>query len=307
MKNNFFIKILLILFALGSVFFILSYINYTQIPILAESKMCECDQASKDPYSKPLIYTYGRFKGQCVSNCFHRSTQFVISETLKNKRNEIQIANVFHNNKFWRATVDVDSLKTSEIIFEKFAWNINHVSIRFVFSKPISLESQDLLLGPKKTKLMDSSLVFSPEAALPKNKIYNLVDGFMGRYGFIYKAYSFETYRKIAKQLDHPSKILPLNLDSKESQALFVASFLKANERPLQTYQLVFNNCATASIDLILDSKKLLLSKGWDVWDIIDPLRGIPSDIYLGTLRSLYWWNLIDDRLTEEQSEPSKS
>jgi hypothetical protein len=290
MKIPSLLKLISIFFVTTLMFIFFSYLNYTTEPILVESKECGCAQTKS---FKGLKYNYGRFKGLCVDDCQNRPAHFLTSQKLTN---ELLIANVLHQNKFWTAEISLGSLKSSEILFERFAWNMNHISIRFNFDDPILLTSVDLKENFKKIKMKSNSIVFSPEAALPVNHTYDLFDGFMGRYGFIYKAYSNDQYLEIARQLNHKIKKLSLNLDSKESQTLLVASFLKAADRPLQTYQLVFNNCATASIDLVLESKKLLRSKGWDVWDVVDPLRGIPADINLGTLRSLYWWDLISSQ-----------
>ena len=298
MKNKKIIQTGFILFILLTSFVIFSFINYTPTPILAESKSCICSN-DNDPLAKPLVFTYGKFAGRCVNNCTRRSVQILVDEKFISDSKVVHVGNIFHKDKFWTAQLNVSDLKSAELLFEKFAWNINHVSIRFNFAKPINLELQSSSKSNKKQiKLQESSIIFSAEAAPPENESYTLYDSFMGRYGLIYRAYSSEKYKDITQNLNHPVKVYPLKTTETETQALLLTSLIHANTSPIETYQLLFNNCATASIDLILNSKKLTLENGWNIWSIMDPLRGVPADKYLGigTLRSLKWWDLIDDK-----------
>ncbi len=292
-----------------ALFILFSYINHTPEPIIVESLKCMCE-SGPDSYASPFVFTYGKYKGQCVDNCTYRSTQLSFNPKDYNEKRLVQVSNIFHEGKFWKAYLPITQLESTELLFEKFAWNANHVSIRFIFKDPLLLESQIDLpkYGPsKKVWLNTKSIVFSPEGAPPKNLKYTLYDSFMGRYGLIYRAYSYEKYQEITKNLNHPVKTIALELNAKESQALLITSFTKANSRPIETYQLLFNNCATASIDLILSSKKLILKNNWNMWNFMDPLRGIPTDNSIGTLRSLYWWQLIKEPAVKAPTDTDKS
>ena len=98
----------------------------------------------------------------------------------------------------------------------------------------------------------------------------------------------------MAKTLKHPLKSYQLKIDLNEAQSLMSFLLLDAKNVYQNQYQLVFNNCATSVIDSTLQAKKMLRSKNWDVWDVLDPLRGIPSTQPIGTLRTLQWWGLIE-------------
>lgn len=294
-------KYLLSLFVFISIFVLFSYVNFERQPLLSSSEKCQCIN-NQDEFSNPLIYNYGKFKGMCVNNCKQRSS-YLLSGDLES--GVLRITNLYHEDEFWTANVDVNTIIKTEVVFENFTLNLNHVSIRFIFNNPIQLQSQNLNNPIKTTYLKDNSLIFSPEAAAPVDQSYNLFDGFMGRYGILYRSYSFEYYKKLTQSLKHKidSKILKLNSD--ESKKLFLLSFLKYYDTPIPNYQLLFNNCATQSIDLILETKKLLRSKGWDIWDVLDPLRGVPATNPIGTIRSLYWWKLVEQDLTLVNDEKS--
>ncbi len=261
-------------------------------------KAVECACASEDPFEQPLKYIRGAFKGQCVNSCTHRFPTLV---GVVVDKHTIEVSNTYHAEQFWTAVVPLSLFQSVDIIFETFAPGINHVSMRFNFIKKNqvvlrSQNSKNLL----KTTTVDS-FVLSPEAAVPSGVSYSLKDGLLGYYVLINRLISTEQYLSMIRRLDHPVRFYRTKLNPLEAQRLFTIALTDSREVLNNPYQLFFNNCATSVIDYNLKAKKKMVSLEWDFWDVIDPLRGIPSSTTLGTLRTLSWWDIIDLAKNEAQ------
>lgn len=260
--------------------------------VVAEECRCQAKSEAKDPWEKPLKYIYGNYSGRCLPSCEYRYTDILHASKIDQK---LIVTNVYHEKQFWKATIPLHAVESVEIFFENFRKSFNHVAVRFQFQKgkPVRLESQ--LPGENGTQYSTTqSLIVSPEGVAPEGEEYNLYDGILGHYGLMYRLLSTEQYDMYMDELDRPLRSYKTKLDKKEMNELLLVSLDKSSEGLNGVYQLVFNNCATATIDLVLDSKKKLISPDWDIWDVLDPLRGIPLNQRVGTLSSLQWWDVID-------------
>lgn len=267
-------------------------------PIVVKDLSCACTNSLQDSFEQPLKYVRGSFKGQCVNSCTHRFPTLVRGNPSKQT---IEVSNTYHAEKFWTAQVPLSLLESVDIVFETFAPGINHVSMRFNFTKKnqVLLRAQNSMEA--QTTATIDSFVVSPEAALPSGVKYSLKDGLMGNYVLMNRMISTEQYVAMIERLDHPVRFYRTKLNPVETQRLFQISLLDSREILNNPYQLFFNNCATSVIDYNLKAKKKMVSLDWDVWDVLDPLRGIPSSTTLGTLRTLSWWDIIDLAKNEPQ------
>lgn len=262
--------------------------------MLREDVQCGCAESKEaDLLERPLRYTHGDFSGRCVNSCKYRYPEIL---NVSDDKSSLLVSNILHNNEFWIAQIPLPALRGVYILFEEFAPGINHVAFQFQFNGVV-----DVKLYSQKEKnssvhsLQVSSLVVSPEAAPPEGVKYNLWDGFVGNYALMNRIMTYDKYSELIKEVKHPLRKYPAKMSLVEAQRLFVRVVTEAQSVTKNQYQLFFNNCATTVIDSTLYAKDLLVSKQWDHWDFLDPLRGIPSSHTLGTLRTLQWWQLIDD------------
>lgn len=293
MIKRYFLRISLVAFIVPVTFAIYHIsAKMPQAEMVAASHECHCGSQGLDPYEKPMKYIYGKHVGQCIDSCKHRYIEILKADP---DAEYVEISNLFHDNKFWKARVPTNKVERVEVFFENFRKSFNHVALQFYFEEghPVELELQDKSLEGPKT-FSTTSLIVSPEGIPPKGKEYNLYDGMMGHMALMYRVYSAEQYDYFQSTLGYPLRFYKAKLAEKEMNRLLAISLRKSADGTNGVYQLVFNNCATSSMDLILDSKHQLLSESWDRWDILDPLRGIPLSQRLGTLDSLEWWDLID-------------
>ncbi len=250
---------------------------------------CRCHTDLEDPLEQPLRYTKGQFSGSCINSCKYR-----IPEVLEFEENTLYASNLFHGGQFWTAKIPLDSIKSVDIVFETFSPGINHVSMLFNFNQKKQVLLTDPVLSRRSKSVSVDSLIVSPEAAPPLEKKYTLLDGFLGRYALLNRLISAIEYRQMTEELDHPVRTYQTHLSPQEAQVLLTVSLRDGNNIFNHPYQLLFNNCATSVIDYVLDAKKILRSKNWDVWDVLDPMRGIPATAPVGTIRTLQWWDIID-------------
>jgi Domain of unknown function (DUF4105) len=250
------------------------------------SPHCSCSTTPGDPFDPGFQFQEGFYRGQCIDSCQYRAPVLLDWQI---PSASMEVANLLHKNVFWKTKFSMRSVRSVQILFETFAPGINHVAFLFTLEKPVYLKNQT---GDSKITEIIDSFVISPEGAPPLDKKYSMKDGFLGRYPLMLRLMSWDQYKKFVKKTGHPLRFYQTRFDKKERQELLRMSLLQAT-KTMTTYQLVFNNCATSVIDLSLQAKKEAVAPGWDLWDVADPLRGIPSD-FAGTVRSLRWWEVIE-------------
>lgn len=286
---------LVALFGLAIVF-VFSFTFWAEPIVILKNPTCACSTPEvSDRYDVPLQYQNGAFAGECVNSCVYRPAHIVKVNADEKSNRFFEIRNVLHEGLFWTAKIPTQSVDSVEILFETFLTKTNHVAMIFNFSKePIILKAQSPSSARIEKEVEIRSLVVSPEAVPPRGRNYSLKNGLVGDYALMYRAMSFDHFKIMAAKSHHPMRVYKTKISKAESQAVMITALIKMSQRTLTTYQLLFNNCATSTLDLILSGKKLSRSPGWNMWNILDPLRGIPVDLSIGTFRSLHWWNLIE-------------
>lgn len=276
-------------------FFVVLTFNYrfSKYPELVVSNDCQCKETKNDPLNLGLKFATGRFKGMCLDACSSRP----ISSTLISDPNgfletKVKLKNVFHEKKFWSLEVPLEEIQSVDVVFLNFTWKINHVSLKFHFKKNSSLVLNSQT-DETKLKLKQNSILISPDPSLPKNQVFSLVDGLIGSYSLIFKAYTAEEFFNNSARFNHKVKYLKTKLNPEESAKLLLTTISRGSETDFENYQLIYKNCATTTIDLILESKQSNLKNNSVLRTLMDPLRGIPSNLNIGTKRTLQWWDLV--------------
>lgn len=277
---------------LSVVVFLFNY-RFSEHPELVVSNDCQCSENKNDPFNLGLKFASGRFNGMCLDACSSRP----ISSTLISDPNDfletkINLQNIFHDKKFWSLEVPLKEIESVDVVFLNFTWKINHVSLKFHFKKNsiLLLTSQ---IDKTKVKLKENSILISPDPSLPKDQVFSLVDGLIGSYSLIYKAYTAEEFFNNSARFNHKVKYLKTKLNHEEAAKLLITTISRGSETDYENYQLLYKNCATTTIDLILESKQSNLKNNSVLRTLMDPLRGIPSNLNIGTKRSLQWWDLV--------------
>jgi hypothetical protein len=292
-------------FLLATVLTLPIYLNdlfLSSAKMVEDDVSCACilERTGADDFERPLRYVKGDFKGQCIDSCKYRHSEIL---KLSADKTTLFVSNVLHDNRFWVAKIEVQSLHHVDFLFEEFAPGINHIALEFSFEKGnhVNLFSQaEGQVSNRKVKI--HSLVVSPEAARPGDKKYSLWDGMVGNYALMNRLMTKRAYDDSIQETKHPLRKYRAKMDTKEVARLFLKMTMDSQLVYNNQYQLLFNNCATTVVDTTLFAKDLLLSSDWDRWDILDPLRGVPSSYSLGTIRTLQWWNLLDENRASTMS-----
>jgi hypothetical protein len=238
--------------------------NTSPAPVQRSSpnQICQCFSHIDDKYEEPVVMNFGPFAGQCVDTCrFRRVITLGKSEAAPYRRNqdEIVIANILHEGRFWIAAIPVNQTKESRIIFEDFLKGISHVAIRFIFDDhhPVRLYPQALNSKEIRTAKVQphylTDLLFSAEGTPPIRKDFELVDSALGRYWLSYRFLStLDFYIHAHAKKGHPIRQFRLSLNSEQRRQALIAGINKSENGSFQTrYDLLQNNCATSAVDLL--------------------------------------------------------
>ncbi len=259
--------------------FALSCRPETETLWLEEAESCACQTA--EGLSPAYRYNKGPLKGQCLDHCKVRPVR---------QTGPKHFSDIGHRGEFWQGQYDLDQLENVYVLFDRFAPKLNHVALIFMFKTP----SVALTHETKGHESSDFGFVLSPEAMPTTTHSYQLTAAFRGSYALAYRAYSLEQYIQNSIELNYELKKYRLNISPEHQKNLLTLLTSKLGVEQLTTpYHLLSQNCATSVLDALLDSKNPGQSSGQFYWNLLDPLRGLPFE-FLGTKRSLNWWDLVD-------------
>lgn len=284
-------KIWLVTAATLFVLFCIYFFSKTGPSLTLEDENCACDPGLYDLYESPIEYDYGALKGRCIDSCKFRTVK-ILENDRKEKR--LRVANLFHKDEFWTADIFLrkGGVKGIQYLFEQFNPHVNHTSIKFDFVEPILLKSQ---ITPGKTEEVNS-LILSVEGVPPEKDKYSMLDGLLGRYVLAYRILTYSSYKAHADKKKYSLKPFTLNMSKIDAEELMRIG-LKRGEREsfVEKYHLLFNNCATASLDLLMAASGSSYSFEWNIEDFYDAARGLPLTANFGTLRSLKYNGFVED------------
>lgn len=250
---------------------------------------CACETTTGDPYDPAYALNFGSYAGLCIDNCKYRALQILGEDT-----HRLQIANILHDGEYWTAWIDPNQITGSEILFQNFTSIVNHVAMGFHIPR-LELRPQR---GEASRRLIVPGLVISAEGVPPKDQPYGLLGGLLGRYAMAYRASSLDHYQHESAKLGFPLKRYDSKLDAPESRRLFALSLDYARRESFQSvYQLIYNNCATTAIDLMIMARDPKHERLLGLREYLDLERGIPATFEWGTLRRMKSENLLGQEI----------
>lgn len=216
-----------------------------------------CVQDPKDPYDPGQMFTYGKYKGQCVDSSQKRPIQ-ILSENDQ----EIVFTNFRHMGKFWIAHFPKNSIDSVSFRIDPFGSGIPFVSAAHTLIRFDMKPGKSLLLQPQyegEEKLVDpkdltdvNSLFFSVNYMAPKNVEYNLFPGMASVY---LEAFNFLSAHDRGNAKDtgkNAEQNFVLNLAPGAGDAYLVNALHASNEKQLNVaYNTYSENCTTALFDLM--------------------------------------------------------
>jgi hypothetical protein len=255
--------------------------------VVSIENACRCETAKGDAFDPGFKIEVGGLAGKCIDSCEYRPPVLI-----EKQNGKTHMANVFHEDHFWKLNLDESSVSSAELLLEQFAPLIYHTAFIFRLKAGRKALLQSQLPGGK-TRYVDS-FVFSPEAFPARGEKYTLWDGFWPNYPIAMRIYSNDKFMELMKQKRHPITYLPLNLNQQELKKLVALSIDFGTSRSLRSiYQLVMNNCATSVLDLAMMAKGQEPVTGNMLKQLTSPLRGIPLTIYFGTRPNFYNLGLV--------------
>lgn len=212
------------------------------------SQTPKCQFFKNDPYENFATMAEGDYKGKCLETTTNRNFNVI---EIKEDRSFV-IANFFHKDKFWKATIPSgDIFKRAIIQVEYFPpeWIAAHTQIRFDLNEgeTITLEGQNETNFGEVEKI--NSFVISFEALKAVDSIgYDLFKGTQDYFAFTVRMFStLESYKKIVLTQKHQNEQIELNFNKKELKKLF-DYYINRGQKNVdnqEMYHTVFNNCTT--------------------------------------------------------------
>lgn len=249
------------------------------VPLTVARAECACARTAGDPHDPAWALNFGRYAGACIDNCKYRALKVLAAEN-----GRVHLANVLHEGEYWSAWVAPAAITGSEILFQNFTSIINHVAMGF-HVPDVELRPQS---GDPGRRALVPGLVISAEGVPPAAHPYGLFDGLLGRYAMAYRASSLTHYQAESATLGFPLKRYDTNLDANESRRLFALALTHAEGESFRSvYQLLYNNCATTAIDLLIMARDPGHRRLLGLREYLDLERGIPATFEWGTLRRM--------------------
>lgn len=176
------------------------------------------------------------------------------------KGSKLHLINIWHDNKFWTATVDLNNIgemafqivwMKRKILGENRTIPAAHAQIRININGGLKLHAQNFRFKGEKTKI--KALVFSVEALAGNDFQFDFIKGMKDQYALSYRAVSIENVlmNDILKYQLKIQQIL-LDLNQKEKSTYIKEYLLKSNSQKLtRFYNTITDNCVSEQIELL--------------------------------------------------------
>lgn len=160
-----------------------------------------CVTSLHDPFEPRTRMQKGPDKGECINATLRRSATLLSDEAAARyfapSEDKIVVANVSHKGQFWVAQIPINKISKMVLQSEHFPMlerpveiNIDHTQIRFDFSRPIRLVTQDLKSTRKTATL--KHILFSVENVGPRGEVFDFIQGMKGHFNMAYRLVSLE-------------------------------------------------------------------------------------------------------------------
>lgn len=228
--------------------------------------ICSCDEADPfDPREEAFILE-GRYKGQCQDSCHKRSVKTLDQAQSASYRrmaraaqDDLAIANVSHQRKFWVAFVSPDAVEKVILQLDRFdpKWVAGHIQLRLRFKK-----GQEPILVPQSRKSADvpvrlSDLVISDEYNAPIGVPYDPFKGFIGgddsHFNINYRIASLEErFEDMVIKRSGQVEQFPLELNKREKRGILLAALRLADREGMsRLYNTWTKSCVTETYEVI--------------------------------------------------------
>ncbi len=254
-------------------------------PLSGSDRECACRPHERDLFEEPIQFRFGKFAGSCVDSCRFRRGRVV-----RQSSRAWVVANFFNLDRYVQARIPIDRVKSVEVGFERFAFGVDHVLLRFEFDREVPYYSQD---GSFKRIGTTRRLVISSEGAPAKGGSYKLSEGFFGHYLLVHRLVIGEAMEEWVSRLKHPMRFVKLNLSKKMTVSLLKRGLTLSERESFRTaYRLFSNNCSTAVISL-LDAETGFKKQNWDPINFEEFEAALPIAGPLGTEHALSYRKLF--------------
>lgn len=214
-----------------------------------------------DPFEPRVRMQYGPDAGACINSILRRSAMqlapAVAAKYFVPIADTIVVANVSHKNKFWVARIPVKAITKMVLQSEHFPMistpvkiDIDHTQIRFDFSRPIYLVTQESNTPRKMIKL--KNLILSVENIGPKGEAFNFIGGARGHFNLAYRLVSLEDKFNwmVTENQDIVSQKNFL-LNKKQQTSVLLEGIRRGTQYgSSRSYDSFSRNCSTELLDL---------------------------------------------------------
>lgn len=212
-------------------------------------KTSQCAEDAADLFDPSYALNFGEFKGKCLD------TSTVRPPVILNHDDQIiEIANFYHNGRFWIARLPKNQVVT--VIFQGVPFGSElggfvitaHGQLRLQFSTPVELRSQS---GTDDLRGAVSDIIISSTITKPRGIGYSVTKG--TSYGLATRFLS-TTARSVEEVFEDQSNIHQYKLDltpEKMNRVLLAAVIESNNIGYFDRYGLLRNNCATQTLDML--------------------------------------------------------
>jgi hypothetical protein len=254
-------------------------------PLATADRACACRAEEHDPLEEPLRFAFGKFRGQCIDSC-----RFRRARVLESAAGELAVANVLHLGRYVQARIRLDQVAGVQVGFERFAPGVDHVLLRFTFTRDVPLFTQD---GAAKPAGSTRAIVLSSEGVPPKGHPYSLAEGYWGYYLLDHRVLTGDELSRWVAKLRHPLRLLPLSLGGPAAGRVLESGIRRSDRESFASaYRLFANNCSTAALSL-LDAETGFHAENWDPFHWEELEAALPIAGPLGTEHALRYRGLI--------------
>lgn len=218
----------------------------------------KCRTNRSDVYDPSVLLLSGPNKGKCLDTSKLRS---IIVLNKGQKTGKVTVANFFHKNKFWIATLKPRNVEKMIFQIENFKAIVPaaHTQIRIVMNEgsEIQLTSQTPNADGSHDKDSVRQIVFSVEAIMPPGLEYGLIEGARNHFGLAYRFVSMDQrFNDMIKKDHHKVRQYVLNLSEEEKTNVMNNMLKISDENQYQRfYHTTARSCTTEAFE-VLDKAK---------------------------------------------------
>lgn len=215
-----------------------------------------CSYDPLDPHEPPARLSKGPFQGECLDTKKRRP--LVVLPDDPSAPSTLQIANLFHDDGFWYASLPLDAIEQVYFQLEYFPAVVpaGHTQMRIHFSEPVRLQGHSQWNTGREESVND--IVLSVEAVTRIGDSYDLFKGTQDNFGLVFRMTSLEArYQSMIVDQGHHVEQWELLMEDEEKHDLLRWYASESEALGLNhTYHTLFRNCTTEAIgalDAVVD------------------------------------------------------